>query len=73
MTLTSCIRSICREKGKVENGRSAVCHGVNFVLDLNQKVLKFLVFLSSCSLYLLVFVLEPLLMCFLYCSIVQLI
>ena len=47
----------------VANGRSTSCHGLNLVLDLNQKVLnKVLVFLSNSSLYLSVFVLEPLLM-----------
>ena len=51
-----------QREGTVVNGRSTVCHGLNLVLDLNQKVLKFLVFLSNSSLYLLVFVLEPLLM-----------
>ena len=48
----------------VENGRSTACHGLNLVLDLNQKLLNFLVFLSSSPLYISVFVLEPLLM---YC------
>ena len=62
-----------QKEGTVVNGRSTVCHGVNLVLDLNQKVLKFLVFLSNSSLYLLVFVLEPLLMYILYYSIVQLV
>ena len=59
-----------QREGAVVNGRSAACHGVNSVLDLNQKVSKFLVFLSNGSLYLSVFVLEPLLMYFLYCSVV---
>ena len=54
-------------------GRSAAWHGINLVLDLNQKVLKFLVFLSNSSLYLSVFVLESLLMYFLYYLIVQLV
>ena len=47
-----------QKEGAVVNGRSTGCHGVNLVLDLNQKVLKFLVLLSNNSLYLLVFVLE---------------
>ena len=37
------------------NGRSTTCHGFNLVLDLNQMVLKLLVFLSSSSLYLSVY------------------
>ena len=57
----------------VVNGRSSACQGVNLVLDLNQKLLKFLVFLSNRSLYLSGFVLEFLLIYSLYCSIVQLI
>ena len=56
----------------VVDERSTACHGLNLVFDLNQKVLKFLVFLSNSSLYLSVFVLELFLMYFLYCSIVQL-
>ena len=59
--------------GTVVNGRSTAYHGLNLVLDLNQKVLKFLVFLFNSSLYLSVIVLEPLLMYFPYCSIVQLV
>ena len=47
------------------DGGSTACHELNLVLDLNQKVLKFLVFLSNSSLYLSVFVLELLLMYFL--------
>ena len=54
------------------NGRSTACHGPNLIRDLNQKVLKFLFFLYSSFFYLSVVVLEPLLLCFLYCSIVQL-
>ena len=46
-----------RERAVV-NGRSSACQGVNLVLDLNQKLLKFLVFLSNRSLYLSGFVLE---------------
>ena len=61
-----------QREGTTVNGRSTACHGVNLVLDLNQKVLNFLVFLSNSSLYLSVLVLESLLMYFLYCSIVQL-
>ena len=56
----------------VVNERSTACHGADLVLDLNQKVLKFLVFLSNRSLYFSVFVLEPLSIYFLYCSVVQL-
>ena len=55
------------------NGRNTAYYGVNLVLDLNQKVLKFLVFLFNRSLYLSLFALEPLLMHTLYYSIVQLI
>ena len=62
-----------RREGTVVNDRSTASHGVNLVLDLNQKVLKFLVFLSNSSLYLSVFVLEPLFLYFLYCSLIQLI
>ena len=62
-----------QKEGILVNGRSAACHGINLVLDLNQKVLNFLVFLSNSSLYPLVFVLEPLLMYFLHYSIVQLV
>ena len=49
-------------EGTVVNGRSTAYHGLNLVLDLNQKVLKFFVFLSNSSLYLSAFVLELLLM-----------
>ena len=49
-----------QKEATVVNGRSAACHAVNLVLDLNQEVLKFLVFLTNSSLYLSVFVLEPL-------------
>ena len=45
----------------VVNGRSTLCYGLNLVLDLTQKLLHFLVFLSNSFLYLSVFVLEPLL------------
>ena len=31
-------------EGTVTNGRNTTCHGLNLVLDLNQKVLQFLVF-----------------------------
>ena len=51
-----------QREGTVANGKSTACHGLNLVLDLNRKVLKFLVVLSNSSLYLSVFVLEPLLM-----------
>ena len=61
-----------QRRGTLVNGRSTACHGPNLIRDLNQKVLKFLFFLSSSFFYLSVFVLEPLLLCFLYCSIVQL-
>ena len=47
------------------DGESTVYHGLNLVLDLNQKVLKFLFLLSNSFLYLSVFVLELLLMSFL--------
>ena len=57
----------------VVNERSPVCYGVKLVFDLNQKVLKFLVFLSNGSQYLSVFVLELLVMYFSHCSIVQLV
>ena len=62
-----------QREGTVVNERSTACYGLNLALHLNQKVFKFLVFLSNSSLYLSVFVLEPLLMYFLYCSIVQLV
>ena len=62
-----------QKEGTVVNGRSAAEHGVNLVVDLNQKMLKFLVFISNISLHLSVFVLEPLLMYFSYYSIVQLV
>ena len=55
---------LMQKEGTVVNGRSPACHGINLVLNLNQKVLKFLVFFSDSSLYLSVFVLEPLLMFF---------
>ena len=61
------------EERTVVNERSPVCHGVKLVFDLNQKVLKFLVFLSNGSQYLSVFVLELLVMYFSHCSIVQLV
>ena len=60
-----------KREGTVVNRMSTACHEVNLVLDLSQKVLKFLVFLSNSSLYLSVFILEPLY--FLCCSIVQLV
>ena len=51
--------------------RSTACRGANLGLDLNQqKMLKVLVCLSNSSLYLAIFVVEPLLMYFLYCSVV---
>ena len=51
--------------------RSTACRGGNLGLDLNQqKMLKVLVCLSNSSLYLAIFVVEPLLMYFLYCSVV---
>ena len=62
-----------QKEGTIVNGRSAACHGLDLVLDLNQKVLNFLVFLSNSPLYLSAFVLELLLMYFLYYSIVQLV
>ena len=37
-------------EGTVVNRRSTTCHGLNLVLDLNENVLKFLVFLSNNSL-----------------------
>ena len=39
-----------QREGTETNGRSAACHGLSLVLDLNQKVLKFLVILPNCSL-----------------------
>ena len=51
------------------NGRSTACHGINLVLDVDQKVLKFLAFLCNSSLFLSVFVLEPLLTYSQYCSV----
>ena len=60
-----------QRKRTVVNERITACHGVNLVLDLKQKMLKFLVLFSNGSLYLSVFVLEPLLMYFLYCSVAQ--
>ena len=47
-----------QKEGTVVNERNTACHGVNLVLDLNQKVLKFFVFLSNSYLYFSVFVLE---------------
>ena len=44
MTLTSYITLI------IVNGRTTRCHGINQIRDLNQKVLKFLAFLSNNSL-----------------------
>ena len=43
----------------VVNGRSTACHRLKLVLDLNQKVLKFLVFSSNSFPYFSVFVVEP--------------
>ena len=60
-------------EGTVVNRRSTTCHGLNLVLDLNENVLKFLVFLSNNSLCLSVFVLVPLLMHSEHCLIVQLV
>ena len=60
-------------EGAVMNRKSTACHGLDLVFDLNQKVLKFLVFLFNSSVYLSVFVLEHLLIYFLYCSILQLV
>ena len=51
-----------QREGTFVNGIRSACHRVNLVLDLNQKVLKILTFLSFRSLYLSGFVLEPLLM-----------
>ena len=62
-----------QREGKSVNERNTACHGVNLVLDLNQKLSKSLVVLFNKSLHLSVFVLEPLLMYFLYCSVVQLV
>ena len=53
---------LMQREGTLVKERSTGYHGINLVLDLNQKVIKFLVFLSNSSLYLSVFVLEPLLM-----------
>ena len=50
-----CLIHMQRERTLV-NGRSTACHGLNLILDLNQKVLKSLVFLSNSSFYLSVFV-----------------
>ena len=36
-----------RREETVVNERSTACHGINFVLDLNQKVLKGLVLSSN--------------------------
>ena len=47
-------------EGTVVNEGSTACHEVSLVRDLNQKVLKFLVFLFNSSLYSPAFVLEPL-------------
>ena len=38
---------LMQKEGTVVNGRSPACHGINLVLNLNQKVLKFLVFFSD--------------------------
>ena len=51
---------IYRREGAVVNGRSTAYHVLNLVLDLSQNLIKFLVFLYNSSLYLSVFVLEPL-------------
>ena len=50
-----------QREGTVVNGRSTAYRVLNLVLDLNQNLIKFLVFLYNSSLYLSVFVLEPLL------------
>ena len=72
--MTSYIYIHMQKEGPVESGRNTACHGgLNLVLDLNQKVLMFLVFLSNSSLYLSIIVLEPLLMYSLYCFVVQLV
>ena len=60
-------------EGTVASEKITAYHGVNLVLDLNQMVLKFLIFLSNGSLYLQVFVLESLLMYFFYCLVLQLV
>ena len=60
-------------EGTVVNGKNTACHGLYLVLDISEKVLKFLVFLFNSSLYLSVFVIKPLLMYSLYCSILQLV
>ena len=39
-----------QKEGTVVNERSTACHGINLVLDLNRKVLKFFVFLANSSL-----------------------
>ena len=62
-----------RKKKQVVNGRITACHAVNLVLDLDPKMLKVLVFLSSSFLYLSVFALKPLLMYFPYYWIAQLV
>ena len=51
------------------NGKSTACHELDLVFNLNQKVLKFYIFLSNTSLHLSVSVLEPF---FIYFYIVQL-
>ena len=53
---------IYRREGTFVNGRRTAYHVLNLVLDLSQNLIKFLVFLYNSSLYLSVFVLEPLLM-----------
>ena len=50
-----------QREGTVADKKSTACHELNVILDLNQKVLKILAFLSNSSRYLLVFDLEPLL------------
>ena len=46
----------------VVNGRSTACSGLTLVLDLNQNVLRVLVFIPNSFLYLSVFVLKSLFM-----------
>ena len=62
-----------QREGTVVNRRRTTCYGTDLILDSNQNMLKLLISLFNSSLYVSVLVLEPLLMYFLYCSIVHLI
>ena len=55
-----------QRKATAMNERNTACYEVNLVLDLNQKVLTFLVFYPIVLSILHFFALEPLMMYFLY-------